>query len=250
MTLRLQRRKAFTPYGLEINESCKTCKFRSERHFCQTTPPVLDELDSAKSVSNFPARTVLFMQKQEPRGVFIICSGQAKLSISARDGKTMIVRIVNSGEALGLSSVVTSLPYEVTAELLRSSQIAFVERDRFLHLLAQYPEIYQNVSREMISAYRDLCKQLRRVGLKASANEKLAQFLLEWSREGQETKSGIRVALPLTHTEIGEILGHSRETVTRSLAELKSCGLIDLRGSTLIIPSRAALEGIISHKWD
>jgi CRP/FNR family transcriptional regulator len=85
---------------------------------------------------------------------------------------------------------------------------------------------------------------LRTVGLSASAPEKVARLLLEWASEGKETKSGTQIKIPLTHEEIAEFVGTTRETVTRTLSEFKNKHLVVLQGSTLTISDRAALECI------
>ncbi len=71
---------------------------------------------------------------------------------------------------------------------------------------------------------------------------KLARLLLEWCPTGQQTDHGMRLKLSLTHEEIGECIGASRETITRTLSDFRHRRLVDLRGSTLMIPSRLALE--------
>ena len=162
------------------------------------------------------------MEKQDPRGVFILCEGQVKLSICSSEGKTLIVRIAKPGEVLGLTAVVAGTPYEVTAETLRPSQVAFVRRDDFLRFIAAHPEIYQNIVKQMASSYESACEQLRTVGLSASVQERLARVLLEWSQGAEQTKAGTRITMPLTHEEIGEFIGSSRETVTRTFSEFKT----------------------------
>jgi CRP/FNR family transcriptional regulator len=88
------------------------------------------------------------------------------------------------------------------------------------------------------------CEQLRTVGLSTSAPEKLARLLLEWSESGKTNDGGVHFRFPLTHGEIGEFIGASRETVTRTLSVFKSRQLVAFHGSTLTIPSKAALENL------
>ena len=234
------------PYGFEMNENCQTCKLRGNGFFCQLTPAILKDLDAVKFVSAYPQDAVLFIEKQEPRGVYLLCEGQLKLSISSSEGKKMILRIAQPGEVLGLTAALTGKPHEVTAETLRPSQVAFIRRDAFLRFLAQHPEAYQAVVGQLGAHYQTACEQLRTVGLSASAPEKLARFLLEFSTRGQETKQGIRIKMPLTHEEMAEFIGTTRETVTRTLGEFKTQHLVVLQGSTLTIENRAALERLVA----
>jgi CRP/FNR family transcriptional regulator len=135
-------------------------------------------------------------------------------------------------------------PYEVTAETIRPCQVAYIRRDDFLRFIAKHPEAYQGVVRQMTSLYQGACSQLRTVGLSASAPEKLARLLLDWSSGGKETDQGTQVRLPLTHEEIAALIGTTRETVTRTLSEFKSNHLVALHGSNLMISNRPALESL------
>lgn len=232
------------PYGFELNETCRTCKVRANGFFCQLPPAALKDFDAVRSSATYPEGAVLFLEKQDPRGVFVLCAGQVKLSISSSEGKTLILRIAKPGEILGLMATLSGSPYEVTAETLHPCQVAFLRRDDFLRFVAKHPEVYEGVVRQLSQLYSGACEQLRTVGLCASAPEKLARFLLEWSADGTQTKDGTQIKMPLTHAEIAELIGSTRETVTRTLSQFKNRQLVVLQGSTMVIPNRAALETI------
>ena len=232
------------PYGFEANENCQSCKLRANGFFCQLSPAATADFNTMKSPATYPAGAVLFLEKQDPRGVFVLCAGQVKLSISSSGGKTMILRIAKAGEILGLMATLSGASYEVTAETLHPCQVAFVRRDDFLRFVSKHPEAYQGVVKQLSTLYSGACEQLRTVGLSASAPERLARLLLEWSAEAKGSNQGAQIKLPLTHEEIAEFIGTTRETVTRTLSEFKNRHLVSLQGSTLEIFNRAALETI------
>lgn len=230
------------PYGLELNDGCKNCKLKKDGYFCQLAPSSVNEFDAIKSTATYPKGALLFVEKQESRGVYALCEGEVKLSISSAEGKIMIMRIARAGELLGLMATMAGQPYEVTAETIHPCQVAFIRREDFLRFVTTHPEASQSVVKQMSSQYRGACEQLRTVGLSASAQEKLARLLLTWTEGMQQTKEGMRIKLPLTHEEIAEFIGTTRETVTRTLSDFKVRHLVTVQGSTLMIPSRAALE--------
>jgi len=233
------------PYGLEISEGCKTCKLRGAASFCQLPPTAMKDFDAIKSTATYPKGAILFIEKEDARGVFVLCQGEVKLSMSSSDGKTLVVRIAKAGEVLGLVSAMSGSPYDVTAETLYPSQLAFVRREDFLRFIAKYPEATGSVAKQLTAHYKAAFEQLRTVGLSASVQERLARLLLNWSSSPQETNDGVRLKLPLTHEEIAEFIGTTRETVTRTLSDFKHRRLITLQGSTLMIPSRAALQSLV-----
>lgn len=232
------------PYGFEVNSSCKTCKLAGHGpgFFCQLPASAVDDFDAIKTTATYPKGALLFVEKQEARGVYVLCEGEVKLTISSADGKTMIMRIARAGELLGLMAAMANQPYEVTAETIYPCLVSFVRRDEFLRFLGKHPEASQAVVKQMSSQYQGACEQLRTVGLSSSAHEKLARLLLSWSEGIQQTKEGTRIKLPLTHEEIAEFIGTTRETVTRTLSDFKGRHLVVIQGSTVMIPNRSALE--------
>ena len=231
-----------TPYGLQITENCVICKLRHSGFFCDLPKQSVDDLDKIKYASAFPPGAVLFVEGQSPRGVYIICSGRVKLTTTSRDGKTLILRIAEAGEVLGLHGTVSDKPHGLTAETLQPCQLDFVKRDDFLKFLQSHPDAClhaaQHLSQDCQSAY----EMIRSLGLSHSVSEKLARLLLEWANGGEETKEGIRIKIALTHEEIAQLIGTSRETVTRVLGEFREKRYAHLRGSTLLIRNKAALE--------
>ncbi len=234
-----------TPYGLEIVESCLTCRLRKDHWFCGLSADVLKLLSSVSHLSTYPGGAVLFVEGQTPRGAFVLCSGKAKLSTTSREGKVLILKIAEAGEVLGLSAVIAGEPFELTAETAGPCQVNFVERDALMRLMEKNGEFglhaSQALSREFQSAYRDIHDLV----LARSSAGKLARLLLSWTpiRE-QFEPSEIRVRASLTHEEMAQMIGSSRETVTRLLSELKKKEFIRLDGSTLVIRNRTALEAL------
>lgn len=206
------------------------------------TPEAVKKLDAVKFASAYPESAMLFMENQDCRGAFVLCEGEVKLSISSSNGKTLILRIARPGEILGLTATLSGKQYEVTAETLRPCRVAFVRREEFLSLIAQNAEASQAVIKQLRANYHSACEKLRTVALAVSAPAKLARLLLEWSAGGDMTKHGTRSHLPLTHEEIGELIGISRETVTRALSDFREKHLVILKGSNLMISNRAGLE--------
>ena len=168
-------------------------------------------------------------------------SGEVKLSINSSDGQKAELAHRKKGGVLGLASTLSGSPYELTAETLYPARLAHIGRQAFLSFLARHPEVYQVATEELSRHVHIACAQLRTVGLSTSAPEKLARLLLDWSEQGQTTERGTRFRFCLTHEQIGEFIGTSRETVTRTMCVFKHRRLLSFQGSMLTIPNRSAL---------
>jgi len=234
-----------TPYGLDIIENCLACKMRADHIFCDLPSAALRTFESIKYSTAYPKGAVLFVEGQEPRGIFVLCKGRVKLSLCATDGKTLILKIAEPGEVLGLSATVGGKPYELTAETVDPCQVNFVKRDDFLRFLKEHSDACLRVAEQLSDKYNTACREIRSLGLSHSAGEKLAKLLLEWSaRNGEAAKAEPRVKLALTHEEIAQMIGTSRETVTRLFADLKKRQIVQSKGSTLLILNKAALKSL------
>lgn len=212
------------------------------KFFNKLSPEALRDIAAMALPSSYSAGRILFSEKDPAPGIYIVLEGEVKLSMNSSDGRRLILRIARKGAVLGLASALSGKPCEMTAEVLYPAKIAPIGRRDFLSFLLRHPEVYQLVTEELSGDYVMACEQLRTVCLSNSAPEKLARLLLEWSENGQTTEQGTHFRFPLTHGEIGEFIGTSRETVTRTLSVFKSRHLVAFHGSTLTIPNRTALE--------
>lgn len=233
------------PYGLEIIENCFSCPHREDRLFCNLPQAALQRLAEITSVAAYPKGATLFVEGQSPRGVFIVCGGRVKLSTSSADGKTLILRVADTGEVLGLAAAVSGKPYQATADVLEPSQVNFIPKAEFLQFLSQHGEAALRVAQQLSENYQTALAEMRTIGLSHSAGEKLAHFLLDLAAEHMKDKGDIKLKLTLTHEEIAQMIGASRETVTRLFADFKKRQLLQVKGSTLIITNRAGLQNIV-----
>jgi CRP/FNR family transcriptional regulator, cyclic AMP receptor protein len=236
-----------SPYGLEIIENCSQCPYREDRLFCNLSKNAVEDLQRIKSTSTYPKGAMLFVEGQDCRGAFILCKGKAKLYTSSSEGRTIILRIVEPGEVLGLTSVIANLPYEATVEVLEPSQVNFISKAEFLKFLTLHGDASMHIAKQLSSNCAVAYEEIRCLGLSASSAEKLARLLLGWVAPEIQNGKEARIKLSLTHQEIGEMIGASRETVTRLFADFRRHQWITVKGSTLLLRDIGALRRIISH---
>ncbi|MGA7294019.1 MAG: Crp/Fnr family transcriptional regulator [Terriglobales bacterium] len=205
----------------------------------------MNEFKSMGHLTLYPANATLLTEGQIPRGVYIACSGRSKLSVQARDGKTIILKIAGDRQVLGLSAVIDGGPSLVTVTTIELCQIKFIERESFLRLIEQNSEAALAcsavLSREVLTSFDDVHDLL----LARSSTEKLARLLLSWVADEPRNRD-LRILTEFTHEEMAQMIGSSRETVTRLLSDMRKRDLIRVEGGTLVIPNRIALQAIAS----
>ena len=234
-----------SPYNLELSETCAGCRSRSDNFFCSLEPKTLRSLEAMSFVTAYPEESSLFVEGQAPRGIYVLCRGRVKLSVVSADGKTLILRIAQPGEVLGLSASVLGRAHEMTAETLSPCQVNFIKRDDFLRFLREDSEACLRVAEQLSQEYQAACREIGSLGFSRSAEGKLANLMLDWMRAaGANNGGGNVIKLTLTHEEMSQMIGVSRETITRTLAKFKARKYIEIHGSTLTVRNPGALESI------
>ncbi|HZR27239.1 MAG TPA: Crp/Fnr family transcriptional regulator [Terriglobales bacterium] len=237
-------------YNFQIIENCLKCQHREDHLFCNLSNSALIALQKIKATSVYPKGALLFIEGQAPRGVYILCTGRAKLSTTSAAGKSIILRIAEPGEVLGLSSAVSDAPYEASVETLEPTQANFISRSDFLNFLKEHADIGIRVAQQLTHNCKCAYDEIRSLGLSNSVPEKIAKLLLHWSEHPlnfpKKKPNEIAIRVTLTQEEIAQFAGTSRETVSRVLSEFKRKGWLNIKGATWCITNKPALERLVT----
>lgn len=221
-------------------ESCITCKKRHADWFCNLSPQALVEFDVLGMHMAVPPGGTLFFEAQSARSVYILCTGHVKLTTSSKDGKTLLVRIAKPGDVLGLSAAISATPYEVTAQALDPVQVKSFQRHDFLHFIEHHIEGSMGAAKMLNKDYRDALSDAIRLALSGSIPGRVARLFLEIVAGQNEPKPSFTMAF--THENLATMLGTTRESVTRVLNELKRKEIIAIKGTSMTILRKDALE--------
>lgn len=235
------RRKARS----EIPESSGMGSFLSE-----LSPEAMEEFELLRVCKWYEAGSLLVREGQAAEYVYFVIDGSIKLSMNSPDGHRFTYRLAQRGDVIGISAVILDIPHDSTAEAIHACKIASVARKEFLAFLLRDPHTYPVAMKVLSAQYAELCETLRSLSLNSNATSKVARLLLKWSASGGRAEYGRRVMFALTHEEVGQFIGASRETVTRTLAKFKQKRLIEVHGSVVIIPNKRALEKIAGVESD
>jgi CRP/FNR family cyclic AMP-dependent transcriptional regulator len=238
-------------YNFQIVENCLKCAFREQRLFCDLPREALIRFQGIKATSVYPKGTLLCLEGQAPRGIYILCTGRAKLSTTSSEGKTIILRVAEPGEVLGLAAAVSSTPYEATIETLESSQANFISQTDFLRFLQEFPEVGIKVAQQLTHNCKCAYNEIRSIGLSNSVPERIAKLLLNWAEHplefpGRKKNGEVAIRVTLTQEEIAQFAGTSRETVSRVLSDFKRKGWLRIKGATWNILNKEALEKLVT----
>src|SRR5215213_7965647 len=207
----------------------------------------------SSNVSNLslmhPRRKVLFAEGEPARGVFILRTGRATVSISSSEGRLVILRIAQPGEVLGLSSALRNASYNTTVKTIELCRTDFIPRRELADLMERSQPAARAISQILSRELVELTERARSLLLPQSANAKLARLLLEWCEESRTSQScTIRITRTFTQEEIAHMICSSRETVTRLFSNLNRRRIICVTSDSILISDHAALQKIAAEK--
>jgi CRP/FNR family transcriptional regulator len=182
-----------------------------------------------------PAGKVLYAEGQPVEGVYILCNGRAKISTTSERGSVIILKIALAGEALGLEAALMNRLHRETAELLDSCQVKFIAREKLLPYFFENPQVALKAALQVSLNCDAAREQVRRLGFSISGTQKLAHLLMLWANQSNCGRTELSFTVPYTHEEIAQMIGSTRETVTRALIRFRSNGVIAIQNNTFIV---------------
>jgi CRP/FNR family transcriptional regulator len=203
--------------------------------FCNLAPDALADFDSIGTATHLSQGRVLFREGEDSDRVSILCEGKVKLSCASKDGKTLNLRIALAGDVLGLSAMISGSPFEVTAEALEPVSLKTIRRAEFIPFLERHGEASMHAAKALSEEYKAAYSDARRLALSGSVPGRIAGLLLDWGRSASCGESSMRFNMVLTHDDLANFTGTSRETVSRTLSRLQKDNLIRIKGAAVHI---------------
>lgn len=200
--------------------------------------------EQKQSYPSYPRGSWLCAEGSPATGVYIIRSGRVKETLCSADGRKLIVRVLGPGQIVGLTAVLGGHLYDATAEALELTQAEFISAKDFLQTVEHSSRWGLWVVTQLGQNCKQVYENLRRLSFPANVTERLARLVQEWSlhclpsRENSEP----RFQVTLTQEEIAQMVGSTRETVSRILMDFRRKGWIRIKGVTWTLTNAAALR--------
>ena len=205
--------------------------------FGQLAAPDLDRVAAISRERSYPRNSVILFEDDPGDALYVVADGQVKVVLIGEDGREVILSVMGPGEFFGEMALIDDEPRSAHVIAMEDSGLLVIRREDFQDLLTQTPGI-------ALVLLRELSRRLRRVDEKVGSlvlldvNGRVAQLLLELADEAGSD----RITRRLTHHTIAQMIGSSRETVSRTMRELVDKGSITVSRREIQIRDRAALE--------
>jgi CRP/FNR family transcriptional regulator, cyclic AMP receptor protein len=205
---------------------------------------VLSKLAEKVELREIRRRQVIYLPGDPGVAVYLVNGGRVKVSKVTRDGKELTLSYRVPGEIFGETCLIDGEPREEMAEAMENALVTEIERGMYDELLRTQASLGYRMTKILAQRRREIEAKIENLVFK-DVNAKLAELLLRFADEyGVEDARGTLVALKITHQEMANLIGSTRETVSLTLAQFKKRGLIQSEGRKVIISDREGLKAL------
>jgi CRP/FNR family transcriptional regulator len=182
-----------------------------------------------------PVGAFIFHQGDVGSTCYLIERGRVRIFVLGEDGRELSVRVLGSGEIIGEMSLLDHLPRSASAQAMEKTDLFVLHHDRLRRYLRDYPSLAFNLLQALSARIRQINEQAEELATMTVEERLMCQLrkFAEWS--GEPTADGLRIAIPLTQTELATLVGTSRESVNRSLARLRDAGKVRLKNGWIVV---------------
>ncbi|HCR16840.1 MAG TPA: Crp/Fnr family transcriptional regulator [Candidatus Latescibacteria bacterium] len=183
----------------------------------------------------FPKDRVVIMAEDEGDTLFVISTGQVKVSIVSEDGREVILSMLGKGNFFGEMSLLDGHPRSANVTTMQETELLMLRRADFLRLIQNKPQIAVKLLAVLASRLRKTDRKIKGLAL-SDVTGRITQTLLQLAEEqGSTTPEGVLIHNRPTHQDLANMSGTTRETVSRVLKRLESQGYIVHKGKDLLI---------------
>ena len=206
----------------------------------------LKQIRAVASLKQINKKEILLSDGEETKGFYVIVSGKVKLFKVSPEGKEQILHIVSAPDAFAEAALFLEGTYPAFAEAMTDGQLLYFPKRDFIQLIEKNPQLSINMIVTLSHFLKRFASLIEELSLK-EVSSRIAKYLvdlsLKLSKEGKRPKE---VELDLSKTQLALKLGTISETLSRTLAKMKTKGIIDVKKNKIIILKREALEELAS----
>jgi len=224
-----------------INTNCLECGSRKLSIFSKCSPSTLQKVSSIKQGYTIKKGEDLFHEGKHPRGLFCVQNGKLKVSQIGKEGKEQIVHLIKNGDPMGHRALFDDEIYSCSAIAIDKSQLCFIPKSSFFNLLAEDHSLHTEVTRLLSRELKEAEQNITNTG-QLSVEIRLINTLIKLCKSFGFEEDQITINVKMSRSDLANLVGTSRETVTRKLYQLEKKKLIRLHRKNIQISSLKALE--------
>jgi CRP-like cAMP-binding protein len=211
--------------------NCDTCRFKKDCFFWSLKREAQRQWKDLRTANNFQDGDIIFYDGEKPNGLYVVCSGKAKIYKTSRNGQQLITRIVGPAQPLGYRSMLADENHAGSSEAMQESVVSFIDQEAFYQFLKTHPDAMMSLLKQLAHDVResqDKARDLAHKPAKARVSDALIRMMYV-DNHNQPVVTGVK------RKEIAEMTGLTVETTVRVLQDLEAKGLIRRKEKAIVI---------------
>jgi CRP/FNR family transcriptional regulator len=192
-------------------------------------------LEPIFQVKNYRKSQIIFMEEETGNYMYIVLAGKVKVTKTTSTGKETILAIHQSGDFFGEMALLDGKTAPATVSAMEDCRIASIHHSDFQRMLMSNEKVVHQIVQVLCARLRQVWAQVQDLSYSTADNRIRAGILSLSRKHGVQDARGIIIDLKITHQELAELVGTSRETVTRTLARLQKKGVLELDSRRIVL---------------
>jgi CRP/FNR family transcriptional regulator, cyclic AMP receptor protein len=212
--------------------------------FLSLSETIRRDLDSKLIVNEHCASSVLYRQGEKPEGLYILFSGRVKITSLVSGERTALLKIAEPSEILGMAAMFASRSHIATAQIMSNSRVGLLRHEEILSAMRRHPDFAAAIVRFLASECIETNRETLFLRVPCSSSQRVAAALLRIADENRCSASPNALSIAYTHAELGQLIGASRETVTRIVKTFQRKGIVETKKSAITVADPHLLRKI------
>lgn len=210
--------------------------------FMDLSPEEAESVGQLTIVRKYRKNMIIFMEGEPGEALYFLLSGKVKISKLTEDGREQILHILQAGDIFAEVVLIDRGPYPATAEVIEEAQVGMLRNDDVENLIRTNPDIALKILKVMSKRLRQAQIQVRDLALRDTYGRLASMLLILAKDHGSPNDNGVKIDLSLSRQELANLIGTSRETVTRILSDFKRSKVIDIDKQEIVIIDEKKLK--------
>lgn len=194
--------------------------------FSKLSKEDLEFLEKSITIQKFRKKQVIFNEGDKAQFLYILLKGKIKISKIAKDGREILLEIIDEKDFFGALAIIKDIPYPANAIALENCKTAKLSKATFLSLINKYPYIEAEILHHVTMRLKSGIESLKNIAIEDVSSRIAFQLLKLANKYGKNTPEGVLIDMRITKQQLAEMTGTTTETAIRVISKFKKLGYL------------------------
>ncbi|WP_028308688.1 Crp/Fnr family transcriptional regulator [Desulfitibacter alkalitolerans] len=211
--------------------------------FSELEGHLIEKIAELTIIKKYAKNDIIFFEGDPGEAIHFVKSGKVKIFKTSEGGKEIIINILNPGDIFAeVILFQKNIPYPASVEVIEEGEIGSIRNRDLERLISENPQLAVELLRAMAKKLKEVQQRVRELGSNDAIERTIRVLSALAKNHGSKTKDGIVLCKNITRQDMANLVGTTRETMSRILSKFSKEGLVEIKGRTIVIKNADALE--------